>query len=192
MNSQVVHLLIMHEKLERMHRTVYALMQSVETSVKTDPMTQHDRVDSIYVMRLMEALLDDTRKETKKVKELIEKITCLTWVKDATAEPTVRGTLCRGKPDVRQAARIPSQTKEPERFAELMAALKIPIEMVERGVVKPHWPNMVTYLTNLSVEGLPFPAGIRPDDSYDVYSVSCTKHRNIELSEVRKELDGVE
>lgn len=187
MHEQVKELLIIHEKLERMHRTLYSRMQAIEGSTKNTPMKQHDRVDSIYLMRLLEELLDDTRKEIKRTKELLERITCITWAKDINSEPTIRGRLCRGKPDVSKAAKIPSKSKNPEEFAALMSSLNIPQDMVELGVVKPHWPNLVQYLTAQSAEGKPFPPGIDPTTSFDVYKVTCTKNRNLDLDEVRKQ-----
>lgn len=127
--------------------------------------------DAVYALRETSALLDDARKETDKLKELFEKLCCLSWL--ATDGSPIRTDYCTGSPDVRQAPITP-RPDTPE-YAEMCKHFGID----PTSPFRPHWPTMVERVTEDARQGRPLPPGVDPAKTLSVFKVSVRKKRPI-------------
>lgn len=150
---------VLYEKLIKLRDTAASL-------------SQEDLVDCAYILRETAKLLDDMRKESTAIRELIERVICLKWVQqslqDESTDTAIRGQLATGTPDVRQMASLPLPNKNPEEFEALMRSIGA-VTAAKKDLVRPYWPGLTNWITNLVKKGKPLPNGIDPNKTYALY-----------------------
>jgi hypothetical protein len=136
--------------------------------------------DLVYALRKLEEMFDDSRKQAKRAKELMEKIACLVWMKRADFEP-IRTDYVTASPNIRQICSAPTRKKDPEGFKNLMDHMGIPEDVWNRPeeLVRPHFPGFAAWISELAENGLPLPKGIDPDKTWPVYSLRLKPKKGV-------------
>ena len=116
-----------------------------------------DLADCGFLMREMADTLDDLRKECNARKDIISTILAVRMTRDfldgASTEMITRGELASATPDVKVEPMIP-KAGTPE-YASMCKALGVSQEMIETGVLKPHYKHLSTWLTERVEKALP-------------------------------------
>ena len=183
MKQQTKNLIRRYQETKAQYLECYAEISALRDNLKESAFNTNDMVDIIYVMREISKLLNDLRKEVDGVQHQFENVGCLISIQRGDLEP-IRTSLATGSPDLKMAAKIPSQTKDPENFSKLMDYLGVAKEAVEDKCVKPHWPGLVERISNETAMGKPLPPGIDPNSSYPVYSMRIRAKQNLDQIEV--------
>lgn len=158
-----------YAKVLKAHREIYSKLAPLRaTSARLNDIKE--LADTAYAMNKAYAYLDDLRKEVKGTKELCERMACLLWAKLNEGDP-IRTKHVTATPNIKMTASVPKRHKDPEKFEALMRFLKIPQELWELEVVRPHWPSFIEYTSKRLEAGLPLPDGIDPSAVYPVYSL---------------------
>jgi len=169
---------------------MYRDLSLLRDDTKANKFSLEDQVNIAIIIRETAKYLDDLRKECDGVGTLIEQVCCAVYIKkhlnSFDADP-IRTGLVTGSPSMKMCARPPKLRDEPERYYSLMEHFGMSHEVASTGILKAHWPAMKEYLTGLATEGKPLPAGIRPEDTYALYSVVL--RANIDLDDVIYNLD---
>lgn len=166
------------KQLESLHLQIYEHQSLMEDRAKKSTYTIEDLVDLGYLSRITEELSDEVRKNSKKRRELMERMIVLTWTMRAqTATPlplTMKATLASAS-DVRvkTIAQLPEAGEA--GFKPLLASMGIPEEVINKGLVKLDWNSMVEHLTVLTEEGKPLPPGL--GQTWKQYTCTFRKNR---------------
>lgn len=142
-----------------------------------------DLVDMAFLMRKAMELAEDLRKELRGTKEFLERFICLRWlvdakgVNDADVDMCIRGKLATGTPRVRTTASLPLETKDPKAYYAFMKRIGVFGQAIRRGLVRPHWPSVTDYLSDLMAQGKPLPPGIDRDRTYSTYQVVMRENK---------------
>lgn len=172
MHRLVSETLEIHEKLQRMYKTVYTQIAAVRDKVVD--LEQGDRADAAYLMREMAGLFDDLRKEANACKDLLAKTMCLIWahevVGDLTTDRSIHGKLARATPRTNMTINIPRP--DDPRFVTLCDWLGIPDEVIADGIMRPHWPSLRERISERIAAGEPAPKGFDPYTEHTVTLVA--------------------
>jgi len=152
--------------VKRTHITAYKMMGDIRDSVRKSPRLA-DLADVAGIGKKAAELLDDLRKEATKLSEFAQKVACAIVVQRQDAD-TIRGEYATATPDVRMVPRLPSRTREPEKYSALLRSLGLP----ESPMVRLHWPSIADEMNARLREGGSLPAGIDPDDTYPEYRLT--------------------
>lgn len=163
---------------KELHEEVYKLRAPLYDAIKIEG-DLTEIADVVYATREALRFIDEVKKDVRKANEVAQRLGCLKWTEAGDEEP-IRSENCTGTPDVRMTAKIPSRTKDPEAFEQLMRALKIPEELWVSDGVRIHWPGFVDYLTALLSDGKQLPAGIDPASKYPVFTLTVKKVRDMD------------
>lgn len=136
-----------------------------------------DLVDLAFLMRKAMVLAEDLRKELRGAKEQLEKIICIRWLAStetmdvAKIDMSIRGKLAVGTPRVKTTASLPLAERNPKEYAAFMRRIGVFGQAIRWGLVRPHWPSVTEYFSDLMAKGRPLPPGIDPSRTYSVYQV---------------------
>lgn len=139
--------------------------------------SQADRVDAVFLVRRLEELADDLRKEAKKVREMGERIACLRWTVESEADDetprSIKGRYVTATPNMRMSANLPSHKSNPEAYAAFMRSVGIDPDsaVVQTGAVQMHFPGLERMLTQLAAEAKPLPT-LPADSLIPVYTLT--------------------
>ena len=162
-------------KVKEAYNTVYLLLSTIRDNVRKNKYTLEDMVSLIYVMRELSRLFNDIRKEADGVTHIFENVCCAKYVMTHQDCPEksdpIRSPLATGTPRVTLGVTLPKERHDPERYYELMRYFGIPVEALKDKLIKGHWPGICERVSQLAEEGKPLPPGIKPDDTYPVYSI---------------------
>ncbi len=124
-------------------------------ALEADTVSVEDCVDAIYAIREAEELIDDVKKTysslSRKLQEAVHLILLSRHKKSFSTD------FCTGTRKSKVIYGLPTKRKEPKKFASLMAKLGIPEDLVDKEVIRPHWPGLVEYFQELNTQGLPQP-----------------------------------
>lgn len=134
-----------------------------------------DLVDLGFLFKEMEVVLDDWRKDCKAFKELVEKVVGLrAAISDDPNSLTIRGKLTTATVNISMVADMPKPGSL--EYAALCRYLKIPDELAESGVMRPHWKHLNDLLSQRLTEGKSAPAGLKNQRSK--FSLTFRKRRS--------------
>lgn len=171
-----------YRKLHRMHAIVYAQVHKAKDAAPT--MTQGDRVDRAFILKRMAELFKDLEKETRLAVERLNTCTAMVYTKDSleseTIERSIHGKIAVGTPDSKLEFRMPSHSKEPEKYAALLEALGVPSDVVTAGALQPHFIGVQAYINALLAAGKNPPPGVKLEDAYPVYTVALRAQRGFD------------
>lgn len=124
-------------------------------------MTQEDRADAVFVLRKTREQIKSLSTELEVLEQKLIDVTCLVWVTSMNNEP-VRGNLCTGTPDIKEAPVIPSRKTEPELYSKMLTDLGVvDSEVVSSDAVRPHWPGLMEMVSNRIAAGRKKPEWVR-------------------------------
>jgi len=154
-----VDLLASARKLQvEMMQVAAAHMQSLQRNT----LSQSDQVDCGGIWRDLKDLMEELRKEAQAKDWVLGRLIALriaqSFVENPDSDTSVRGELYTGTADIKRKPKIPS-SKTPE-YAAILRAFGVPDAVIEQGLVKLDYDQVTDYLTRLSQDGKPTPAGL--------------------------------
>lgn len=183
-----------HESLSGIHAKWYGLISYVKKAIRDGEsnLSQSDRVDLIYLLKGINEVFDDLRKETKSTREQLDAILCTIYVieskENSNTDKSIKGGLASATPRLTMQPKLPSPTKHPTKYGNVLRGLGVVNdEVIRRGIFRIHWPSMVKWCTELAEEGKPFPVGINPSDNEAGYATTIRKRSDVDLEDFRKE-----
>ena len=172
---------------------MYRELSILRDEAKANKFSEEDLVNLCITLRETSRFINDLRKEYDGVEYLLQQICCAIYtqkhINDAHEADPIRTGLVTGSPTMKMCAKVPKLKDNPEAYYSLMDHFKIPRDIAEMDVLRTHYPTLNTYLTELATEGKPLPEGIKPGDTYAVYSVIL--RTVFDLDEVISELDDI-
>ena len=171
----------MYKLAKATHASLYSSSVHLFTETAGDRCSLADQVDAVYTLRKAEDLLDDVRKELKKVRARIEVRTCLAF--DIEQITKLSTPFCTGTSKVSQFAKYPAKREnDPEKFDALMKSMGVPEDLltseVGKEVVRPNWEGFASWFTERQANGQPLPDGITVDDVYTVMELATRKKKD--------------
>ena len=177
MQKQIKALIKRYQAIHKLHNETYAVFLEAK-KLLAGGSTAEDLSDVAFVLKEIETVVTDLRKETTSLKETFEKACAIVWSTGMDGGP-IRGELATGTPRLGEMASLPNIKKDPEKFKALMDFLGCP-EYVQRYMT-PHWPTLTAMLTDRAIEGMKLPPGIDPNSTYPVYKLVTRRKKDVEL-----------
>lgn len=167
----------MYVQAKKAHDEIYRLIALLKPEVEKCR-RKEELVDYAYALYEAHKFIDDLEGEVRRLKERAICLADALWVQESTGE-SIRTDYCTATPDIKMAANIPSQKRDPEAFDAFMQHLGIKPELYkgESEVVRPHWPGLVEYVSALISQGKPLPPGVNMEKKYPVYKMSFRKKK---------------
>lgn len=138
-----------------------------------------ERVEAAFALKKTEDLLDDLRKEVKKVRQPRELACCVLLYQEEMTSFTT--PYCTAKVKAVQFVKFPHKKhSNPEKFTELMQAIGIPNKVIEHEAVRFNWMGFKDLWTERQVLGLPMLEGVKFDDMYTEYSLAFRKNMEVD------------
>ena len=175
-----------HRRVQREHQAIYDVAIGIRDLAVKGEISNEDSVDIAFLLRSIAEYFDDLRRETDKIRIIIEKITCMRWMQSSLNEDpskvtqTIQGELASGTPHLKTGAAIPNRNKDPEAHIEFMRQIGVSGEALRRNMVRVHWPLVIDYFTDLTERGLPLPKGIDTSRTYTLYSLRLRERKENE------------
>jgi len=193
-NEDLLKLLHRFEEIQSQFVDGYAELTALRDQVKTNTYSMEELINRIYIVRQCSKYLDDLRKEMDGVSNLMEKLCCALWTIKYANDPlkaeSIHAQFATGTPKIWMRSKLPKIREDPDRYFELLAYFGVSQKHAAMEVVKINWPRFGDFLTDAAENGEPLPHGIKPDETYCVYSVNVLARRD--LDSILDELDGVE
>ena len=124
-----------------------------------------------YFSREIARMLKDLQVEFDKISALAQKIACLKWIQTEEELAQVETNEFKCSPQLQMSANIPSHSKEPEKYIDLLKWLGVEEEVASKGLLRVHWPTLRDLLTEMQELGKPLPNGISADKTHAHYSL---------------------
>lgn len=147
-----------------------------------------DQADLAYVVREIEKLLDDVRKEIGKLERQSHMLTSVLYLKSPDSveiATSLNSTLwieteyCKAKPTIQKSPIIPKLKNEPAEYIKMMAYFGVGPDIAELDIVRVHWPNLKIHINDLLKVGKPTPPGINPEAMFTDYTLQIRKKKGI-------------
>jgi len=133
-----------------------------------------DQIDTVYSLKKTEDLLDDARKEMKKVRAKLETKACLSFYTEAIE--SFKTVYCSAKVKIKQFANFPHKRRnDPEKFDKIMHSLGVPANVVDCEAVRLNWEGFAEWFSKRQAAGLPLPEGVVTDETYTIYELATRK-----------------
>jgi hypothetical protein len=159
--------------ISKFHSETFKHIKAAEHIV-TNTADLQELADAVYVLRELEELIDDARKQIARLKDVAENRACVIWVSGQDAKP-IRTPYCTATPKMTFHHPEIKRKNDPEAYDALMASMGVPKEIAEKELLRTHWPTFSGYLGDLAAEGKPFPAGIDPAKTKPIYRLTIRK-----------------
>ena len=173
MNSDLQHLIELHEEMTVLHAKVLTHLLEVTENMKTRThYSLQEACDIGFLMREMETLLDDWRKDCKVRKELSGRLIAFEVLSDDRMGDTVRGSLARGKIFMKKMLKPPK--KGTVEYDQAMAHFGVPTSVTVEGIVKLDWEKTSEYLTRMMEDG---EKALTFLETFELYGTSWTRKK---------------
>ncbi len=172
-----------YTKTKELFVETYSVLSVVRDNVKEQKYTLKEMVNIIQAFREMSKFLVDLKREVDGLQNLTESLCCAKWVTEnvnTTKPKPIRTHLATGSPKVSMRAKLPKLRSEPEAYYALMEHLGVSREVVVADYVRLHWPSVCEHISELAEKGEPLPKGVKPDETYPVYSVAMLTRGDID------------
>lgn len=180
MHKQVTDTRAMYTRVETMHRVVYGLLIQVRDELRDAELSQGDRVDLSFLLREMAKMFKDLEKESRLLRENNDNIVCFKAISSQSVE-NIKGEIATGTPQVKTTAKLPSRSRDPEAFYQLMEDLGVPPESVAQDAVRPHYPGMLELISQRVADGKNPPRGIDPTTMHPTYTLTLRKKAGVDV-----------
>ena len=139
--------------------------------------TLDECVDTVYAIRESVEYLEELRKKLNSLSEDLQTAICLSL---ATRFKKSHATeYCTGTRKQTLVHNIPTKKRQPEKYQEVMEHLGIPQEVIDRELVRIHWPSWKDFCQSLMEAGEPVPAGVDPSKATTIFSVTVRRKKDI-------------
>jgi len=156
--------------VEKLHSQLFSHL--LETKERVSKLELRDVCTVGYCAKEIAKLLKDLRIEYDKLSELAQRIACLRWVQlQEDAPEKIETELYKCRPDLQMSANIPSHSKEPEKYIELLKWIGVEEAVASTGLLRVHWPTLKEVITEQQSLGKPLPAGISADKTHAHYTI---------------------
>lgn len=127
------------------HSNMLEVLRELAKELKNETFNITEMVDVGCLLKGIEEIIDEIRKDVKAHRVMIGKATCYQLsLEDRTFH---KGTLATGSIKVSHYANIPHPKHEPEKFARVCSWFGIDVGTAPDGVIRFHWPEMKKYIT---------------------------------------------
>jgi len=193
-NTEVIlELVKKYGKIRALFVETYQQLSELRDLGKNNKLSMYDETNICYILRETSKFLNDLRKEFDGVEGLLQNACCAKYIVANTANPNnsepIKTGVVTGTPKVHINAKIPRMSKNPDAYWALMEHFNVPKELIGKDLLRPHWPTLKDYLSELAEKGEPLPNGVNPNDTYPVYSLIL--RMNKDLDELISELEDI-
>lgn len=166
--------LALYHQIKVLHAMTHQTIMELHERMKRDKLPMEAMGDIAYAMKHATAMLEDTRKSTKSVVELAERLACLHYVSKSLNEPStapIRGMISSCTPKVTLAVVLPTLKKNPDGYRTMMLALGCPEALLDDEALKPNWKRLNEIATERSEKGQPAIPGLDLANTYPDYAL---------------------
>ena len=137
------------------HTNMLEVLRSLANELKNENLSLTEMIDVGCLLRIIELIVDEIRKDVKAHKEMIGKVTCYQLsLQDKTSH---KGTLATGTIKVEHYSSIPNPDRDPEGFKNVCKWFGIDVGNSPNGSVRLHWPTIKNHITKCIEEGEELP-----------------------------------
>lgn len=162
----------LYAEARRAHAAVLLKLHEVKTEFAGSG-DMAELADAVYALKETEKLAEDVEKETRKLRELAEKLCCAAWL--SSDGDVIRTNYVSATPEVKQTMETPKPGTE--GYAALCAHFGVNPDSPYR----PHWPSMLEVVSADLAAGRPAPPGLNPEKTWTVFRVATRKKKAIDV-----------
>ena len=170
-------LIKMYCDVKRMHEQMQGLLANVK--MEANLMDPSIIVDATYVLKRANEYIDGTRKDVNRALEHVQKLGCMIVMQQS--DNKLVGEIASGYAQTKETPALPDREKNPEAYFELMAAMGVPDELANSGLIKPSFTGVGNFATKLAEDGIPLPSGLRHATMISSYTVAARAKAGIDL-----------
>lgn len=137
-----------------------------------------ESADLHYAISRAFDVVEDTLKHLRQLKTLSEKLVCLKWALLPSGD-NIKTDYVTATPKVVEMPKIPSQKSDPEGYKKLLQYFNCPEELLDKDLLRVHWPSLSLLVEEHAAEGKPLPPGCDPSTTYPIYSVRQLKRKGV-------------
>ena len=141
------------------YSTIRGIVVGVSNKAKSGNFSKEELCDIGFLCRELITQFEEIRKDIQAVKVLVDKIACITVMKETLSNPTdndtIHGELSSGTPHYRKTVTLPK--KDTKEYYNMMKYFGVTDKGIEEGVVKISWNRISKYTTELVELGKPVP-----------------------------------
>lgn len=171
----------MHQNLKELfitvkdaHEQAYVLLQSLTKDLSTTGDVE-ELTDAVYATREVMRFAEDLLKETRRLNTRTQQMACAVWAKMPDPPERIVTDYCSGTPDIKMSANLPK--RDTAEYHQFMT--HIGVKNVEDDLVRPHWPSVKEYISDLTSQGRPLPPGVDLDETFPVYTLSVRRKADV-------------
>lgn len=170
-----------YQKLHTVHRLFITDCLELEKRIVGMPDTQ-ELADICYALREVFTLIDDMRKETRKLQDYASKLFTVIWASDPNStEDKVKTDWCTVSAEPKTRCSSPSPEKEPERYRDVMKLLGVPDDVIELKALRADWDSFGDWLTEMQLAGKAIPDSV--GRTYTEYRVHIRSRKRLPTGE---------
>lgn len=163
----------MLDELQEQHMKVLSHLIAVTENAKKRTVYDIPTTSDLgFVMREMETLLDEWRKDAKARKELLGKLIAFEVLSDPDMKDTVQGELARGTIFLKKKLKPPK--KGTVEYEKAMEYFGVPPEVTAKGLVKLDWEKTSEALTIEMEDGTKALGFL---ESFELYGTQWTRKK---------------
>jgi hypothetical protein len=144
---------------QKLYKDLVELNVGINAAAKSHNLTESEGTDIGFLLREVERISDEVRKEAASRKDMLGTLLAAKIVQDYQQNPKreflSRGTLATGIPDVKPIPYLPATGTSD--WEELCRFLGFSEEAITRKFAKLHWPHLQEYAKELAAEGKELP-----------------------------------
>jgi hypothetical protein len=137
-------MLDLYKTVKRLHEEIYKRCEVAKSRLETDG-TERNLADAAFILAECSEWLDDSRKTVDKLLTEVGKVAMVRLVTKGDGEPLC-GTYATASGKIKQAATVPSYTKDPESYEAMAKDFGVTPDPLQRL----HFPAIKKYLTDVS------------------------------------------
>lgn len=170
------------------HAEIYEALKVLEQNKANMP--QGMLCDCVFALREAKKKLDDSVSSIEHTSNGVQDMVLLRYVADPMSLESgnvIYGKFCRGKPEYKARAKVPSFSKEPERYKLMMDWLGVPEDLRDRGkelyaegefytkVVDIYYPGLQDMIQKYNIAGYAMPDWLPPNERFNEPCVTVYK-----------------
>ncbi len=134
--------------------------------------------DLCYAAREAFTLIDESRKEARKLQDLAARMFTLLWSQDPLQTgDSVKTPWCIVKANPKTMATVPSPNKDFEAYAKVMEFVGVPRELIDKKLLRTDWDDFGEFLTQKVAAGIKLPEELK--QTYTEYKVIVRRRKQL-------------
>lgn len=165
----------LYEAIRNAHSAAVQLLVPMNAYVKAGDSSPPGLADLAYALRECRDFAKDVAKRCDELGKLAQRVACMRQLVENGTSDSIVTQRCVAVLGVRSVPAVPSKTKNPEQWAQLMDYLGVPRGLhdgLDKPVVDTNWPGLVQRLSDDLAAGKPLPPGIDPTKTFPEYSLN--------------------